>query len=79
MISLYRTDFIITASQDGHIKFWKKQEIGIEFVKHFRTHLGNVQAISVNSTGTLLASISNDKSLKVFDVVNFGNLLLTLV
>lgn len=34
------TDFIITASSDGHIKFWKKMEVGIEFVKHFRSHLG---------------------------------------
>lgn len=37
----FRTDFIITASQDGHVKFWKKKEDqGIEFVKHFRSHLG---------------------------------------
>lgn len=36
-----RTDFVITASQDGHVKFWKKKEDeGIEFVKHFRSHLG---------------------------------------
>ena len=36
-----RTDFLITASQDGHVKFWKKKEDeGIEFVKHFRSHLG---------------------------------------
>ena len=35
-LSLFRTDFIITASQDGHVKFWKKREDeGIEFVKHF--------------------------------------------
>jgi hypothetical protein len=34
------SDFIITASVDGHVKFWKKQEEGIEFVKHFRAHLG---------------------------------------
>lgn len=34
-----RTDFVITASIDGHVKFWKKQEEGIEFVKHFRSHL----------------------------------------
>ena len=40
-IQLDRTDFIITASQDGHVKFWKKkEEEGIEFVKHFRSHLG---------------------------------------
>ena len=66
------TDFIITASIDGHIKFWKKQELGIEFVKHFRGHLGNIQDAGINSSGTLLCTISNDKSLKVFDVVNFG-------
>ncbi|XP_013778129.1 peptidylprolyl isomerase domain and WD repeat-containing protein 1-like [Limulus polyphemus] len=65
------TDFIITASCDGHVKFWKKEEQGIEFVKHFRTHLGNVQDVTANLTGTLFCSVSNDKSLKVFDVVNF--------
>jgi len=65
------TDFVITASQDGHIKFWKKQEVGVEFVKHFRAHLGVINDISVNATGTLLATISSDKAVKVFDVVNF--------
>lgn len=34
-----KTDFIVTASVDGHLKFWKKMEDGIEFVKHFRSHL----------------------------------------
>lgn len=37
-----KTDFVITASIDGHIKFWKKMEEGIEFVKHFRSHLCNL-------------------------------------
>lgn len=46
-----KTGFLITASCDGHLKFWKKQGLGIEFVKHFRTHLGNVQDISANSNG----------------------------
>lgn len=36
----YRTEFLITASCDGHIKFWKKQDEGIEFVKHFKAHMG---------------------------------------
>merc|ERR1719412_2284039 len=63
--------FIITASADGHIKFWKKDAEGIEFVKHFRAHVGNIQDLAVNSTGTLLISISNDKNGKVFDVQNF--------
>jgi len=70
-IVITKTDFIITCSCDGHIKFWKKQETGIEFVKHFRGHLGNIQDVSVNVSGTLLCTLSNDKSLKVFDVVNF--------
>jgi hypothetical protein len=36
------TDFVITGSADGHLKFWKKQEQGIEFVKHYRSHTGAV-------------------------------------
>ncbi|KAJ8982587.1 hypothetical protein NQ317_005059 [Molorchus minor] len=65
------TDFIVTASCDGHIKFWKKMEAGIEFVKHFRSHLGPIVKIVCNSEGTLLCSASLDKSLKIFDVINF--------
>lgn len=34
------TEFIITASCDGHVKFWKKMKENIEFVKHFHAHLG---------------------------------------
>ena len=30
------TDFFITASADGHIKFWKKQPQGVEFAKHYK-------------------------------------------
>ncbi|XP_023222457.1 peptidylprolyl isomerase domain and WD repeat-containing protein 1-like [Centruroides sculpturatus] len=66
-----KTNFVISASCDGHLKFWKKEDQSIVFVKHFRTHIGNIQDISTNVTGTLLCSVSNDKSLKVFDVVNF--------
>lgn len=35
-----KSDFVVTASCDGHLKFWKKGEEGIDFVKHFRSHLG---------------------------------------
>ncbi|XP_047996891.1 peptidylprolyl isomerase domain and WD repeat-containing protein 1 [Leguminivora glycinivorella] len=66
-----KTDFIVTASQDGHLKFWKKQEEGIEFVKHFRCHLTTISDIAANSTGSLLCTASPEKTLKVFDVVNF--------
>ncbi|XP_060805689.1 peptidylprolyl isomerase domain and WD repeat-containing protein 1 [Amyelois transitella] len=70
-IAVTKTDFVITASQDGHLKFWKKQDEGIEFVKHFRCHLAPISDISVNSTGTLLCTASPEKTVKVFDVVNF--------
>lgn len=67
-----KTHFIITASVDGHIKFWVKKAIGIEFVKHFRAHLGLIVDMSVNNPlGTLLATVADDHSLKVFDIVNF--------
>lgn len=65
------TDFVVTASQDGHIKFWKKLEVGIEFVKHFRAHLGPINDVTVNVTGSLLATCGADKAVKIFDVINF--------
>lgn len=35
-------DFLITASIDGHLKFWKKTPTGIGFAKHYRAHVGSV-------------------------------------
>ena len=67
------TDFIITTSTDGVIKFWKKQAVGIEFVKQYRGHLGSVSAVSVSADGTMFVSASNDKTVKIFDVINFGS------
>ncbi|XP_055546746.1 peptidylprolyl isomerase domain and WD repeat-containing protein 1 [Wyeomyia smithii] len=66
-----KTDFIITVSVDGHVKFWKKMEQGIEFVKHFRSHLAPINALAANSNGSYLCTASEDKNVKVFDVVNF--------
>ncbi|XP_058445697.1 peptidylprolyl isomerase domain and WD repeat-containing protein 1 isoform X2 [Malaya genurostris] len=66
-----KTDFLITVSVDGHVKFWKKMEEGIEFVKHFRSHLAPINALAVNSTGSYLCTASVDKNVKVFDVINF--------
>ncbi|CAF3597894.1 unnamed protein product [Rotaria sp. Silwood1] len=97
------TDFLISASQDGHIKFWKiltsdylKQQqtavatnqssktndeqqeqnnclipFPIQFVKHFRAHLGPILSMCVNVSGTLLCSICSDRTLKMFDVLSF--------
>uniref|UniRef100_A0A8C5B717 peptidylprolyl isomerase n=1 Tax=Gadus morhua TaxID=8049 RepID=A0A8C5B717_GADMO len=67
-----KTDFIITGSQDGHVKFWKKREDeGVEFVKHFRSHLGYMECIAVSSEGAIFCSVGDDQAMKVFDVVNF--------
>ncbi|KAE9393172.1 peptidyl-prolyl cis-trans isomerase [Gymnopus androsaceus JB14] len=66
-----KTDFLITTSVDGQLKLWKKQEAGIEFVKHYRAHLGPIAGVSVSTDGQLFATVSDDKSAKVFDVVNF--------
>ncbi|XP_055594558.1 peptidylprolyl isomerase domain and WD repeat-containing protein 1 [Uranotaenia lowii] len=66
-----KTDFIVTVSVDGHVKFWKKMELGVEFVKHFRSHLAPINSLAVNFMGTYLCTASMDKNVKVFDVVNF--------
>lgn len=39
-VDITATDFMITTSVDGHLKFWKKNDMGVEFVKHYRAHLG---------------------------------------
>lgn len=71
---LFRTEFLITTSVDGVLKLWKKQEVGIEFVKVYRAHLQPVTAVSASADGQLFATVSEDMTAKVFDVVNFGAL-----
>jgi hypothetical protein len=66
-----RTDFAITASVDGHVKFWKKLAVGIEFVKHFVAHSAPVNALAVSLDGLRAATTSEDGSVKVFSVATF--------
>ncbi|CEL62551.1 peptidylprolyl isomerase domain and WD repeat-containing protein 1 [Rhizoctonia solani AG-1 IB] len=68
-----KTGFLITTSIDGHLKFWKKQDQGIEFVKHFRAHLAPIVAATASTDGTVVASVAEDGSVKVFDVINFAS------
>ncbi|KAG2490973.1 hypothetical protein HYH03_010647 [Edaphochlamys debaryana] len=63
--------FIITTSTDGFIKFWKKQPTGIEFVKQYRAHVGSVDGLAVSHDGTLCMTLSRDRTVKIFDVLNF--------
>ncbi|PIL22477.1 hypothetical protein GSI_15165 [Ganoderma sinense ZZ0214-1] len=69
-----KTEFLITTSVDGHVKFWKKQEQGIEFVKHYRAHLSPVVGVSASADGQLFASVAEDGTANVFDVVNFDTI-----
>ena len=65
-------DFILSASVDGHLKFWRKTGTGVEFAKHFRAHLGPVTGLAVSPDGALAATISvADGTAKVFDVATF--------
>jgi peptidylprolyl isomerase domain and WD repeat-containing protein 1 len=66
------TDFLITSSIDGVVKFWKKTSGGIEFVKEFRAHSGEIQSTSVSADGRSYASAGSDKTVKIFDIITFG-------
>ncbi|CAM9800719.1 unnamed protein product [Pylaiella littoralis] len=65
------TDFLVTASLDGHIKFWKKMPEGVEFVKHYHSHLEPIHDLAVSKDGQRLCTTSADKSIKFYDVVSF--------
>ncbi|XP_033218966.1 peptidylprolyl isomerase domain and WD repeat-containing protein 1 [Belonocnema kinseyi] len=67
-----RTNFLITASCDGSLKFWKKQEELIEFVKHYRAHYkAIIVSLCGSHNGVHACTVSDDKTIKVFDVINF--------
>lgn len=66
------TDFLITSSVDGVVKFWKKVAVGIESVKEFRAHSGEIKSVSVSQDGRSFATAGADKTIKIFDVITFG-------
>lgn len=68
------TDFLITTSVEGVVKFWKKVAVGIEFVKMFRAHQGEIVSVSVSTDGRSFATAGADKRVAIFDVVTFGTL-----
>jgi peptidylprolyl isomerase domain and WD repeat-containing protein 1 len=72
IVSATETDFILTTSLEGNIKFWKKQYVCVEFVKQFKAHQGKITGISVSKSGLYLCTCSfKDELIKVFDVLNF--------
>ncbi|KAI3382452.1 hypothetical protein SNEBB_006692 [Seison nebaliae] len=95
-ILMTKKGFLLTASQDGFVKFWKKVSLidpiyrnrltsekmkslksneeteipvnGIEFVKTFRAHETDIVSLTADVTGKYAASISIDKTIKIFDI-----------
>ncbi|KAF1914901.1 peptidyl-prolyl cis-trans isomeras-like protein [Ampelomyces quisqualis] len=65
------TDFLITSSIDGVVKFWKKDFGGIEFVKEFRAHAGEIRSVSSSADGRSFSTAGSDNTVKIFDVVTF--------
>lgn len=68
-----RTDFLITASIDGQVSFWKKTSGGetVEFVKQFKAHTDEIRSTSTSWDGRSFASCARDGTVKVWDVVTF--------
>lgn len=70
IISTSKTDFVITLSTDGHVKFWKKIYNLVEFTKNFKAHNGLITGASLSKNHDLLCTVGLDKTLKIFDVPN---------
>ncbi|KHG14061.1 Peptidylprolyl isomerase domain and WD repeat-containing 1 [Gossypium arboreum] len=75
-VAVSSADFFITGSVDGHLKFWKKKAVGIEFAKHFRSHLDPIEGLArTNLSEKKKKDVEDyndsDRSVKVYDVVNY--------
>lgn len=65
------TEFLVTSSIDGTVKFWKQTAGGIEFVKEFKAHVGEIAGVAVSVDGRSYATAGVDGTVKIFDVVTF--------
>ncbi|CAI5731538.1 unnamed protein product [Peronospora destructor] len=68
------TQFIITASVDGHVKFWMKMTRGIEFVKHYKAHLQEETVAGSQLKGPLSQKwpwqIRNSPAVRIYTTAN---------
>ena len=62
------TGFVVTASSEGAVKFWKKTEDGIDFVKVYRAHVRPLTSLTVSGDGQRMCSTSYDKTIKLYNV-----------
>ncbi|KAK7362187.1 hypothetical protein VNO77_04291 [Canavalia gladiata] len=51
--------------------FWKKIPIGIEFAKHFGSHLSPIEGLVLTVDGLLCCTVLDNHSIKIYVVVNF--------
>lgn len=80
---LFVGEHLISASIDGHLKFWKRQvdpkkEGYIEFIKNFKAHDTPIIDIRSSPNRNRLASLSLDGTLRIFDL-EMCDLLYTIV
>lgn len=66
VIAATKTEYIITFSIDGHVKFWKKAFTLVEFVKNFKAHNGLITSAALSKNQDLLCTVGVDKTLKIF-------------
>ena len=68
-------DFVLSASEDGVVKFWKRlpsQNKCLEFIKSFLAHVGAITSLVTSSNGgDHAASVGMDGCIKFYDVVSF--------
>ncbi len=66
------SEYIITGSIDGHVKFWKKMPNNIEFVKHYHAHLGSIYGFDISPDDLKLVTTStSDSMIKIFDIPSY--------
>ncbi|SJK86618.1 peptidylprolyl isomerase domain and WD repeat-containing protein 1 [Babesia microti strain RI] len=66
-----QTQYIATASVDGHLRFWYYNQDGVEFVKHIKAHTSSIIAMHESVDGIHLGTISADNTYKHFDFTTF--------
>jgi len=76
VITSLKHGYVVTASDDGIVKFWKRQPADssetLEFVKSFTAHIGSVLALAVSHDGGDTAvSVGSDNCMKLYDISTF--------
>ena len=70
-VLLTSSAFLLTGSRDGVVKFWKKVQGGVEFIRQYRAHAGGVLTMVGDAAGENALSIGTDGSVKFYDVLQF--------